>query len=100
MEYKLKYLKYKSKYIQLKKILGKNPNYMTNYKSDKQIGGFETISTDNNSFLENFDEVELFGQMNCGIYISKDNTQIIKCENSTQCISEDKLEKLTLIKKH
>ncbi len=96
MEYKLKYLKYKSKYIQLKKILGKN----LNYKSDKQIGGFETISTDNNNFLENFDEVELFGQMNCGIYISKDNTQIIKCQNSTECISEDKLKKLKLIKIH
>ncbi len=89
MDYKSKYLKYKNKYLQLKKLIKYN-----------QIGGFDTIISDNSDFLQDFTQVQQFGQMNCGIYISEDNTKIMKCSNSETCISEDKAIKLESIKTH
>ena len=69
MDHNLKYLKYKSKYL--------------NLKHKKQHGGMTVIDREDDSFLSEYSSVKNSGQKNCGIFLNnnKDIKKIIKCEN-------------------
>jgi hypothetical protein len=58
-----KYKKYKLKYLSLLKKK------------------FKVLQMDNDNFLNNYRKIPNSGQQNCGIYLSDDDTKIIKCEN-------------------
>ncbi len=80
MDYKQKYLKYKSKYLELQKLYGGAIKYIERPESDI-INGFVGLSNK--------------GTQNCGVYINyKDPHKILLCNNSK--LSDIQLEFLNL----
>jgi hypothetical protein len=99
MSFEKKYLKYKNKYLNLKKLIGGAKGAESDAESDAENDAENDDDTPNyteSEILQNYTRIPNKGTQNCGVFINKsEGNKILICDKNIFDIDIDKIEFLS-----